>query len=237
MTTNLSRRSLLSTGSTMGLAALIVGTAPQALALTDPFPGAPVCVVSSDHVTIKQSMTAGTNVNSTKEAQCWLNRRIGAGLAVDGKFGPATHSAVVRFQRSKGLAADGVVGPATWKALIYGGSAPAPSNKVEAVIGYARAQLGKPYSLGAEGPTYFDCSGLTLRSYQAAGVTLRRTSEQQRYAGTAVSAANRRRGDLMWWPGHVGIYLGDGRVIHASGSQRKVVESAVWGSPTYRRIV
>ncbi|QDP98385.1 SH3 domain-containing protein [Microlunatus elymi] len=101
------------------------------------------------------------------------------------------------------------------------------SNKGKIALNYAKAQLGKPYVWGAEGPNSFDCSGLTLRAWQAAGVNLPRTSQQQFLASPRVSMSNLKVGDLVFFygpsPSHVGIYAGNGKVINAP-RPGKVVE-------------
>ena len=94
-----------------------------------------------------------------------------------------------------------------------------------AAILYAAAQLGKPYVWGGTGPVGYDCSGLVMMAYRAAGVSLPRTTFQQVYAGTAVySFSDLMPGDLLFTPGsdgtaedpgHVGIYIGSGLVIQA----------------------
>lgn len=223
----------------VGVGLLITGAfagAAPAQAVVDPFPNAATCVVASDHVTVK----LGSTGNSVKEAQCLLNRH-GAKLVVDGKFGSGTDAATRTFQRSKGLTADGVVGVNTWRALLGANASTPPSDgsrqtKVNSVLAYAKAQLGKPYRLGAEGPTHFDCSGLTMKAYATIGIKTPRVSGDQAARYTKVSKANAKPGDLMHWPGHVGIYAGNGKVYHASGSQKKVVLSNIWGSPTYHRV-
>ncbi|MET7638203.1 NlpC/P60 family protein [Streptomyces sp. NPDC005438] len=186
--------------------------------------------VKSDQVKIKKGSTG----NSVREAQCRLNSH-GASLEVDGKFGAATDKAVRSFQSSKGLEADGVVGPQTWAALTGSGGGDHAA-KAKKVIDFAASQAGKKYVWGADGPNTYDCSGLTLRSYEKVGVTLPRTSGKQAEATRKVAASERQVGDLMHWPGHVGIYAGDGKVWHASRSQGKVVKSNVWDSPTYHRV-
>jgi len=91
-----------------------------------------------------------------------------------------------------------------------------------AAIGYARAQLGKPYAWGGTGPGAFDCSGLVMMAYRAAGITLPRTSQQQWAAGPRVS--HPRPGDLVFFagsdgstaaPGHVGLVIGRHQMIEA----------------------
>lgn len=200
----------------------------------DPYPNAPNCLVESDHVKVK----SGSTGNSVKEAQCWLNK-YNYGLSVDGKFGPATDAAVRSFQKAHGLTADGVVGPKTWNALIYGSKPSQDSRaaRVNSVISYARSQVGDRYVWGAEGPNSFDCSGLTLRAFEKAGIKLPRTSGAQAAAYPKVPASQRQPGDLMHYPGHVGIYVGNGKMIDASRSKGEVVERPVWGTPTYHRVI
>ncbi len=98
-----------------------------------------------------------------------------------------------------------------------------PRKTIETAIDFAKAQLGKPYLWGGTGPDRFDCSGLMLRAWQAAGVYLPRTAAEQYWAGTPVAVTNLRRGDLLFWTydgtpagiHHVALYLGDGRFIES----------------------
>lgn len=97
------------------------------------------------------------------------------------------------------------------------------SNKAQAVVNSAYAQLGKPYVWGAEGPSSFDCSGLMTYIFkQGAGISLPRTSSQQSGYGTTVSRSNLQPGDLIFSStdgsgkvSHVGVYVGNGQMIHA----------------------
>ena len=111
------------------------------------------------------------------------------------------------------------------------------SSKVDKVLNFASQQLGKPYVWGAQGPNSFDCSGLTYYIYKnAAGITLPRTSVEQSKYGTTVSKSNLKAGDLIFFDtsgpndggvSHVGIYVGNGQMIHASSSQKKIVKVSV----------
>lgn len=97
----------------------------------------------------------------------------------------------------------------------------APNATVQKVINFACAHLGDPYRYGAEGPNSFDCSGFTLRAWQAGGVTLPRTAAEQARVGTRVSVSNLQPGDLIFFYSpisHVGIYIGNDLMIHAPHS-------------------
>ncbi|MGW1314101.1 NlpC/P60 family protein [Streptomyces sp. NPDC002426] len=95
--------------------------------------------------------------------------------------------------------------------------APASARGLAALMA-ARQALGRPYVWGAEGPDGFDCSGLMRWAYAQAGVGLPRTSQEQRYAGRRVPLAEARPGDLVAYradASHIGMYAGNGQVIHA----------------------
>jgi cell wall-associated NlpC family hydrolase len=104
---------------------------------------------------------------------------------------------------------------------------PGTPSTITAVIDFALKQLGKPYEYGATGPNTWDCSGLIQAAYAAIGIPLPRTTYDQVNAGTAVPVSDPaafRPGDLLFIagddgtptsPGHVGLYLGNGLVLHA----------------------
>ncbi|HZF87299.1 NlpC/P60 family protein [Streptomyces sp.] len=97
------------------------------------------------------------------------------------------------------------------------GAVPA-SGRAAAAVAAARSALGKPYVWGAAGPGGFDCSGLMQWSYAQAGVSLPRTSQAQRVAGRQVPLSQAQPGDLVTYrsdASHVGMYVGNGQVIHA----------------------
>jgi peptidoglycan DL-endopeptidase CwlO len=100
----------------------------------------------------------------------------------------------------------------------------APNATVAAAINYAEAQLGKPYQWGATGPDAYDCSGLVMMAYRAAGVFIPRTSQQQFVWGPQVPASQVQPGDLVFFagadgtaqaPGHVGLVIGHDEMIEA----------------------
>lgn len=90
------------------------------------------------------------------------------------------------------------------------------------VIGIARQYLGTPYRWGGTTPSGFDCSGFTSYVYRQLGVSLPRTSYGQANSGIRVSRSELQPGDLVWGPGHVGIYVGNGSYIHAPSPGQSV---------------
>lgn len=89
----------------------------------------------------------------------------------------------------------------------------------------ALGKIGAPYRYGAAGPTAFDCSGLVNWAFKNAGVALPRTSRALSTVGAPVSKADLRPGDLVFFyrpVSHVAIYIGDGKVVHASSKRSPV---------------
>ncbi|GFH36086.1 C40 family peptidase [Streptomyces pacificus] len=94
----------------------------------------------------------------------------------------------------------------------------APNPRAAQAVAYAHGALGKPYVWGATGPSAFDCSGLTQAAWRSAGVALPRTTYTQIDAGRRVPRSRLAPGDLVFFysgVSHVGLYIGDGRMIHA----------------------
>jgi cell wall-associated NlpC family hydrolase len=100
----------------------------------------------------------------------------------------------------------------------------APTQAVATAISFAEAQLGKPYLWGGTGPDAFDCSGLIMMAYRAAGISIARTTFQQWATETRVPASQVQPGDLVFFagadgtptnPGHVGLVIGNGKMIEA----------------------
>ena len=92
------------------------------------------------------------------------------------------------------------------------------SGRAAVAVKFAYAQLGKPYSWGASGPSSYDCSGLTMAAWGSAGVSLPHSSAAQYGSGPHVSQENVEPGDLVFFGSpihHVGIYIGNGNMINA----------------------
>jgi peptidoglycan DL-endopeptidase CwlO len=115
-----------------------------------------------------------------------------------------------------------------------------PGGVAGKVIAYAEAQIGKPYQWGATGPAAFDCSGLVMMAYRAAGIFIPRTSQQQWAFGTRVPAAQVQPGDLVFFagadgtltaPGHVGIVIRPGLMIDAPAPGLTVRVESYLNSP------
>ncbi|MFC9158769.1 C40 family peptidase [Streptomyces bauhiniae] len=100
-------------------------------------------------------------------------------------------------------------------------------------IAFAAAQVGKPCVWGATGPDSFDCSSLTQGAWRTAGVELPRAAHEQASAGTEVALAAALPGDLVLFfedDRHVGLYVGNGTMIHAPGPGATIREESVYGA-------
>ncbi|QJT03588.1 NlpC/P60 family protein [Streptomyces asoensis] len=122
-----------------------------------------------------------------------------------------TGTASGRASRSSTDGRDGLQAPGS-------ATGQAPNSRAAEAVSYAYSKLGSPYVWGATGPNAFDCSGLVLASYRSAGVSLPRTTYAQIGAGQRVSRSELLPGDLVFFYSgitHVGLYIGDGQMIHA----------------------
>jgi peptidoglycan DL-endopeptidase CwlO len=181
------------------------------------------------------------------------------GLAADGVFGPQTRKAVRAYQRAHGLAVDGVVGPATLQSLGVSGATAAkatgtagtaaatttatPTPKAtgagpQAAVSAAMSKVGSSYLSGGNGPSAFDCSGLTSWAMRQAGIAIPRTSFAQFGVGSAVGKGAIQAGDLVFFntagPGasDVGIATSATTVVSATthGVMNHAIFDSYWGS-------
>jgi cell wall-associated NlpC family hydrolase len=106
----------------------------------------------------------------------------------------------------------------------------------QAAVSTALAQVGDPYVWGAAGPNAFDCSGLTQYAYAAAGIALPHSSGMQAGMGIPVSRSQLQPGDLVFFyspVSHVGMYIGNGMMVHASTSGQPVKVVSLDSMPGY----
>jgi cell wall-associated NlpC family hydrolase len=113
---------------------------------------------------------------------------------------------------------------------------PAPSEIAGHAMQYALGEVGKPYVWGGTGPDSYDCSGLMLRAYESAGITLPRVARQQYWAGAQLPVRQAQPGDLLFWGydtsnpdsiHHVAMYLGNGRMVEAANQTVPLRQRAV----------
>ncbi|MFC4149167.1 NlpC/P60 family protein [Micromonospora mangrovi] len=105
-----------------------------------------------------------------------------------------------------------------------------PGGPAGIAVKFACAQIGKIYVWGAAGPDHFDCSGLTMAAWDKAGVSLPHNARQQHDVTRRVSRSELRPGDLVFYYSdlhHVGMYVGDGWVVHASQSGKPITMKRV----------
>jgi peptidoglycan DL-endopeptidase CwlO len=113
----------------------------------------------------------------------------------------------------------------------------AGSGSAAEVVAFALAQVGKRYIHGASGPGAYDCSGLTMAAWALAGVRLPHDADAQRGYGRAVTRAQLQPGDLIFYPGHVGISVGGGMMVAAATQREGVRLQTIYGTPSaYRRL-
>ena len=182
-----------------------------------------------------------------------------AGVRADGKIGARTRTALRRYQRKRHLTRTGRPNLQTLKAMRLrfaekierkllessttteqaeptSDAAPAATGDLAAAIAAARGKIGAPYASGGNGPSSFDCSGLTVWAFKQAGISLPRTSFEQYEEGIAVEREAIQPGDLVFFDSngsgasHVGIATSATTVISAtsSGVKEHSIASGYW---------
>lgn len=180
---------------------------------------------------------------------------LGGGAASYSRFVAVAERLTATFAGAAGsCAGDESLSPALVGAagLPSGFTLPADTpSAVRTAVSFAISKVGLPYIYGGVGPEGFDCSGLVMMAYKAAGVTLERTTYQQVGEGTAIySFSELKPGDLLFvmgsdpqgdLPGHVGMYVGDGYLVQAphTGTRITATPLTAWESSivAMRRIV
>jgi cell wall-associated NlpC family hydrolase len=108
------------------------------------------------------------------------------------------------------------------------------SGRAGAAVSYALAQVGDAYVYGAAGPSAYDCSGLTMMAWAQAGVSLPHSSSAQYSSGPHVAASQLQPGDLVFYYNpisHVGIYIGNGQIVHAANPSTGVAVAGLYSMP------
>jgi cell wall-associated NlpC family hydrolase len=148
-------------------------------------------------------------------------------------------SATLRWQRLAALPVTFLIALALVLTTTVSADASGRNRKLQRAANIAVAQIGDPYNYGSDGPSSFDCSGLTSFAYHKAGLNLPRTSSQQAQYTRRIKKSNMRRGDLVFFTGgggvyHVGMFLkrrnGKPIIIHSPSTGSRVHRTAIWTS-------
>jgi cell wall-associated NlpC family hydrolase len=179
---------------------------------------APKITLSSSKVTIKE----GQSFNSKKYLTSAIDNKDGdltSKVSIDGKVNTdkaGTYTVTYKVSDTEGNSSS--------KSLTV-----VVEESGAGIVKAAKSKLGTPYKWGATGPNAFDCSGFTQWVYRQNGKYIPRTSSEQKNSGTVVSLSQLKVGDLVWRPGHIGIYVGNGQVIHAPHTGAVVSYTSVSG--------
>ena len=247
------RRSLAVAASS-GLALTVVasgaaasGTSAQAANSAGTLKSASVTTVALD---AREAVTTNAALDVSGDVQWSADSSAQAGVSVEKKAEPAPAAPATPAADTTKDKAEAEETPAATQnesesessssssAAATPAETPAPTANTHAssVAALAMQYVGVPYVWGGSSPSGFDCSGLVSYVYAQFGVSLPHQSEGIRAAGTVVSASEARPGDVVWWPGHVGIYMGNGMMVDAANESLGVQYAAVYSGATYLRI-
>ena len=186
----------------VALASLGAGTAAGAIV-------APAGVVHAKHVSTTSGAIAKRSTGAVRALEAWQNGH-----------GPADY---VRFVQARDAVADLIAADIGRVPATVRGELAQPSLAKQHAVLAALSQLGVAYrSMKSEPGVGFDCSGLTSWAYAQAGIEVPRVSGAQIKASVRLDRGDAEAGDLVHYPGHVGIYLGDGMYVHAPQTGRDV---------------
>lgn len=148
---------------------------------------------------------------------------------------PSTGGSFGTGNSSGGGSATGSGNSSSSSAAGSGNSSNSTTDLGRQIADYAMKFIGNPYVYGGTSLTNgADCSGFVQSVYKHFGISLPRTSGEQGKSGRAVDGLdNARPGDLVWYSGHIGIYIGDGKIVHASNPKNGIITS----NATYRTIL
>ncbi|MCX2927561.1 C40 family peptidase [Streptomyces sp. NEAU-W12] len=171
-----------------------------------------------------------TGRRAKARAQRKIEKRIAAAEKVESELEQDEKERLAELERRAAQRAQ----DAWLKSGALDGAAAEATGQGEKAVAYATAQIGKPYVWGAEGPKAYDCSGLTSRAWTSAGQGIPRTSQEQWRQLPRVAVEEMRPGDLIiYWDdaSHVGMYIGDGSMVHAPRPGRTVTTAGAGSMP------
>ncbi len=194
----------------------------------------------------RPTLKVGDRGRSVKRLQNSLNAS-GRTVKATSYYGTATASAVKSVQRAGKLRPTGIATVSVWNLLQAGdpivkkatvvksaATSTHSNSRAAKAVAFAKKQIGDRYRFGASGPSSWDCSGLTMGAWKSAGVNLPHQARQQFRKGKKVSKSALKPGDLVFYYGgirHVAIYVGNGKIIHASRPGKPVGYAKVNSMP------
>lgn len=176
---------------------------------------------------VREAVTTNDAVVAPADAQWVSEATVEAAVEAAVAEEPAPEETTDQGQGEQTTAAS------TTETVAYQAPAAAPS--ASSIAALAMQYVGAPYVSGAGGPSAFDCSGLVSYVYAQFGYDLPHSSGGIYAAGTVISASEAQPGDVLYWPGHVGIYTGGGMMVDAGTEATGVHYHSVYDGAIYLR--